>query len=216
MKKTHALLGILLILWGFAACQADAPPPEMYYFYEEICASCNPQAAFYQMADTRLQGLEGLSGSLIRCVNTFTDGKDQFSAVCDAYDIPREDRLFPMLVTPAGYVFGEEAVENRLRQLVCDSYGITDEKTIRYYQRPDCPDCTSIRPLIEAAFEAHPDYHLVTIDTNDEREKAAFKALLTTLQVPEDLWQVPFLYNGIDFLSGSESIEEQLDSFFSP
>lgn len=216
MKKIILTICILLFITGsFSACDNAEAPKEMYYFYEEICSSCNPQAEFYQMAKTKTSGISDIDVNEIICVNTFLDGKDRFSEVCDKYGIPKEDRLFPMLVTSSGYVTGEEAIQSRLRSLICETYDIEDTKTVWYYQRPDCPDCARVKPIIEKAFEENPDYSLIVIDTNDEEEKTAFKELLIEMDIPQEEWQVPFIYNGKDYLSGDTDIEEGLDSFLS-
>ena len=70
--------------------------------------------------------------------------------------------------------------------------------------------------MVEAAFAARPELSLISIDTTDLEPKAAFKALLTEMQVPEEEWQVPFLLCNDRCLSGVDAILENLPDFLNP
>lgn len=118
-----------------------------------------------------------------------------------------------MVIAGDGYAAGEENIQSRLRELTCMLYGVQDTGTIRYYYRPDCKDCIRIEELIEESFKENPGLSIIRIDTNDPVEKAAFKEKLRQWEVPEDKWQVPFLENGRDYLSGDLEIEEKITDF---
>lgn len=192
-----------------AAREADRT---IYYFHETVCASCDSEGEFYEELSARLGGAALPEGWTVRCVNTFREGDELYRRACREQGIPQEDMGLPMLLTPAGAAVGQEEIWARMRELVYESCGVAG--TVWYYQRPDCKDCQRVSDAVREAAAAHPECFFVEIDVTGEEEKAAFKELLGRLGIPQEEWEVPFLYNGSAWLSGYESIEEELGTIF--
>ena len=210
-KKAFPCLLAVALLFG---CAEKREKSEVYYFYEEVCASCDAEGAFYETVKQKTGDLELPEGHTTICLNTFTSGEETWQQICEERGIPEESRSLPMLITPAGWVSGEETVAENLRHLLCESYGLEDKKTFWYYYRPDCPDCQRIELELNRAFSNQPELSLIRTDTTDPEPKAAFKARLTEMGVPEEEWQVPFLIRGDEsYLSGDGEISERLDEF---
>lgn len=199
--------------------QAEPSTPDttrLYYFYDEVCASCDPRSEFFDLVRDRTQGVTLPEDYDVSCYNTFTDQTDILNRVCDAFGIPEDDRQLPLFVSSEGYASGETAITQQLRHLICTHYGLEDGKTLWYYYRPTCPDCERIEDFFNDTFAANPSFSVIWVDTTDPEPKAAFKALLTEMQVPEEEWQVPFLLCNDRYLSGVDAILENLPDFLAP
>ena len=217
MKQIWASIlaaGLVLVALALPGCQKkETPDQTVYFFFEGVCESCDLGGNYRLTAEKKLAGLELPEGYSLRCLNAFKKEEAQWDALCDQWEIPEERRTLPMLITPAGWVTGNDATENQLRHLVCESYGLDDSRTYWYYYRPECPDCDAIKSQLSLAFQLRPELSLIRTDTTDPEPKAAFKALLTEMDVPDEEWQVPFLIGSSGYLSGDKEIAEKLDEF---
>ena len=197
--------------------QAEPSTPDttrLYYFYDEVCASCDPRSEFFDLVRDRTQGVTLPEDYDVSCYNTFTDQTDILNRVCDAFGIPEDDRQLPLFVSSEGYASGETAITQQLRHLICTHYGLADGKTLWYYYRPTCSDCSRIEEFFTDTFAANPEFSVIWVDTTDAEPKATFKEKLAEWNVPDDEWQIPFLVdeNGL-YLSGDKQIEAELESF---
>lgn len=207
------LLAALIGAGALCACRQEQDGDDLYYFYENVCASCDVEGQFQETLRARLSGLEPVAS--FQMVNTFTDGTSVFEQQCEKLEIPEEQCFLPMVVIGERYVCGESKIELLLRSLYCDYRGITDTGTIWYYYRPDCGDCERVEELVESMKEAYPSLLWVSVDTTDPEPKALFKEQLAQWGVPESEWQVPFVWNGREYLSGDGQIEAGLEEFLS-
>ena len=194
--------------------QAEPSTPDttrLYYFYDEVCASCDPRSEFFDLVRDRTQGVTLPEDYDVSCYNTFTDQTDILNRVCDAFGIPEDDRQLPLFVSSEGYASGETDLNEKVSHLICTHYGLEDGKTLWYYYRPTCPDCERIEDFFNDTFAANPSFSVIWVDTTDPEPKAAFKEKLAEWNVPEEEWQVPFLAdeNGL-YLSGDKAIEAGL------
>lgn len=218
-RRMLTAVALIIVAAMFAACgwlgtagavqEADRT---IYYFHETVCASCDSEGEFYEELSKQLGGAELPEGWTVRCVNTFREGEELYRRLCGERGIPQEEMGLPMLLAPAGAVVGEEEIQARMCGLIYESCGMAG--TVWYYQRPDCKDCQRVSDAVREAAAAHPECFFVEIDVTDEEEKAAFKELLGNLGIPQEEWEVPFLYNGSIWLSGYESIEMELETIF--
>lgn len=199
-------------LWGESLPSADGDRT-IYYFYDEACAGCDRQGEFLKLFEDRLSGAALPERPHIQCFNLFSEGEELWEELCDERNIPAQERTAPMVIAGDGYAIGEENIRSRLRELACALCGVQDTGTIRYYYRPDCRDCIRIEELLEKSFKENPELSVIRIDTNDPAAKEAFKEKLRQWEVPEDKWQVPFVDNGRDYLSGDLEIEEKIKDF---
>lgn len=140
------------------------------------------------------------------------EGDELYHRVCEERGVSREEMGLPMLLAPAGALVGKEAISTGMRELIRDNCGIPE--TVWYYQRPDCKDCQAVSGIIWETAASHPQYLFIEIDTTDEEAKETFKELLRELGIPQEEWEVPFLYNGHIWLSGCEDIESRLQEIF--
>lgn len=185
----------------------------VYYFYEEACMSCDREGEFYKLFHDRLQGASLPSDVHVYCYNQLTTDDELWQDMCDQLKIPDQERKLPMVIAGDQYAAGEENIYNHLRTLTCELYDVPDTGTIWYYYRPDCQDCIRIEDLVEKVFSDNPGISVIRIDTTEEEPKTAFKEKLGNMKVPKDEWQVPFLDNGRDYLSGDKAIEEGIYEF---
>lgn len=207
-------LGILLVL-GMIFIHPYFLKREktIYYFYDEVCAGCDKQGEFLDLFYERLSGVDLPENVHINCYNIFTDGEALWESLCDDLNISEQNRELPMVIAGDNFVTGEDNIYNHLRHLTCTLYEVPDTGTIWYYFRPDCKDCIRIAELLEAHFKDNSNLSIIRIDTTDPEPKEAFKEKLQRFGVPEEEWQVPFLDNGKDYLSGDDAIEAGISEF---
>ena len=212
-----AVLGAVLLgtalFWSVRHSRASGQAKAVYYFYDEVCGSCDHEGEFRQLLLDRLAGVALPEDLHIYGYNLFSGEDGLWIKLCDALDIPEQERTTPMVIAGDAYVTGQEEIDSHLRHLVCELCDIPDTGTVWYYYRPDCEDCNRIEDLVEESFRANPQLSLIRIDTNDPSEKEKFKEKLRGRKVPEDEWQVPFLDNGRDYLSGDTAIEASISDF---
>lgn len=127
------ILGILLALaaggW-YAARERNAHSQKIqentvYYFYEEACGSCDGQGEFITLFHDRLNGVS-LPEIHIQCFNTFREGKEFWEELCEELQIPKEERITPMVIAGNRYVTGEDAISEQLRAITCAMCGVQD------------------------------------------------------------------------------------------
>lgn len=202
---------------GCSVSEQEQPQElEISFYYDSPCGSCHDDERYLELLALKTKDIRETLDYKATAYNTFQKaGYEQWIDTCDSLDIPEEDRLLPMAVIGDSTVSGEENIQNRLRLLICQTAGIPDGKTFWYYYRPACPDCEQIQDQLDSAFLAHPELSIIRIDTTEEKEKSGFKSLLSDRGVPDEQWQVPFLFDWEQrsFLSGWEAVQDGLDSF---
>ncbi|MCL2420391.1 MAG: hypothetical protein FWD03_00905 [Defluviitaleaceae bacterium] len=190
MKKLDRRLGLvtaLLLALLFVACgPAEAPPApdplpevvEMFFIYEELCASCDGTEAFYRIVREQLGG--GISEThpyAIITINTFNSGGQQrFEEL--SYNLLAMDASalrLPVLIVNGQALQGLDEIAAGLREayltagddlfvhqrifnpryqrtgdeLFADFPINPDSLTLVYFYRLVCFACTEIEPLID-------------------------------------------------------------------
>ena len=198
---------------GVAASLRGGAKPTFYYFYEEVCGSCDGTRELYDQIEQKMSDLAGQAEYELVCVNTFTDNSDRWKRACDEAGVPEEARLLPMVIHEKDYIAGDTRVKEELRPFFFRNLGVPDHRTIYYFYRPPCGDCERIAPFMEEITKKYSEFQFVRIDTTDPEPKAKFKQELAARGIPEEEWQVPFLWNDEDYLAGDKSIEANLEQF---
>lgn len=211
-RKIAALgIAVGLVFLGLTGGRRGAKEIEIFYFYENVCDSCPAEADFLELFHDRLDGVPEGTAYTLQLVNVFRY-EGIFREKCDQLDIPAEERKQPMLVIGDRYVAGENAVRSQLRAVFCEAFQIEDRNTLWYYYRPDCEDCQQLAPFLQETMKAYPKANLIAIDTTRAEPKVQFKQRLSEWGVPPEEWQVPFLWNGGEYLSGQEEIADKLEA----
>lgn len=218
LTASCTVFGIVLItgvlLFGIRQHrESSGQEKAVYYFYDETCGSCDREGEFIALFHDRLSGVTLPPDIHVRSYNLFYTGEGLWEDLCDSLAIPEQERMTPMVIAGDAYVTGEENINSQLRYLVCELYQIPDTGTIWYYYRPSCKDCAHIESLMEETIQANPQLSFIQINVDDPIAKEKFKEKLRQRKVPEKDWQVPFLDNGRDYLSGDASITESISDF---
>lgn len=214
-KKQGIIIGfavLLILAIGISAyLTIGKAPVKIYYFYENACGSCNAEGEFYNFFSETVGHMTNEEYE-IKTVNTFKDGNELYNQICEEQNVPEDERDNTMLFIGDSYIAKSDEIKRLLRVVFCREFGIADDKTAVYYHRPDCGDCAKVAPIVEAKADEYSNINFVKIDTTPETPKQDFKDLLKELKIPEDTWEVPFLYYNGKYLLGDEDIAQNIDS----
>ncbi|MDR0377501.1 MAG: hypothetical protein LBH70_06885 [Spirochaetaceae bacterium] len=162
--------------------QAELPDRvELYYFYEELCQSCDGTAEFDAAAETELAGVRDRYPYVIHRINLFLQGnRDIYQEVCDSLGLDRDSLELPALIAGGRVFSGNEAIARNLREAfltagedlfvykqpynpgkkktgehLFDDYRIRPgRRGLVYFYRITCEECGRVRPLIEGLPES--------------------------------------------------------------
>lgn len=169
------LLALLLCLAPLA--RAEEPRLALYYFYEELCGSCDGAEAFDVMAAEALSGVRELYPYDLYRVNVYTTtGEARYADVCAEMGIDPGLLTLPVLIAGGRVFQGDEAIAANLREAylvagedmfvndtpynpaqkktgaaLFDDYAADpDAVTVVYFYRITCEECIQTAPLIDA------------------------------------------------------------------
>lgn len=188
MRKWPALLVALAlcISLGASALAEDgaAPLPErvdLYYFYENLCGSCDGTEAFDAAAEEALSGVRETYPYAIHRHNVYTDaGKAMYRYVCDAMALDPDALTLPVLIAGGRVFQGDETIAKNLREaylvagedlfvyqsvynpaakktgaVLFEDYAADAEAvTVVYFYRITCEECAQTAPVMDALPEA--------------------------------------------------------------
>lgn len=214
--------GALRLAWLLAALAllcprglAEAPRPEVLYFYENYCGSCHPEAEFPEMF-RHLTG-ESLSGYRFQGCNVANAGeKALFLQTADRLGVPESERLLPFVAVGDRWYAGTTQIQQALPR---DFVAGDDAGSVLYYLYvAACGDCARARAVLDALPEAvavtrgaytfRSPVRVIAVDIGGDLGLA--QALFEKYGVPEGGRAAPIVFLRDTYLSGAESIRRSL------
>ncbi|MDR2080126.1 MAG: hypothetical protein LBP74_10455 [Treponema sp.] len=183
---------ILLALVLGAGCGGEAgkipepvPVPEaelpervdLYYFYEELCQSCNGTAEFDGAAETQLAGVRDRYPYAIHRINVFLqENRNLYRGAMDSLGLDGDTLELPLLVAGGRVFSGNERIAQNLREafltagedlfvnkrvynpkekktgdrLFADYHIQPDHLNLVYFYRITCDECGKVTPFIDS------------------------------------------------------------------
>jgi thiol-disulfide isomerase/thioredoxin len=187
--KTIAILLVLVLNAGCSRETGRVPEPdsprqaelpdrvELYYFYEELCLSCDGAAEFDKIAETGLAGIRDRYPYVIHRINVFLQGnRELYQRICDSLGLDRNNLELPVLIAGGRVFSGNERIRENFREAFLTSgedlfvnkrvYNPKEKKTgaelftdysIRpdhlsmvYFYRTTCEECGKVTPFIDS------------------------------------------------------------------
>jgi glutaredoxin len=178
-------LGLILVLLMGASC-ARTPalvekglPQELviYYFYDELCASCDGLEKFNEIAARELEGVRDRYPYTLQTANVYIKAnRELYTRVTDEMGLDRGSLELPLLIIGGRVFQGYEAISRNLREMflvagedlfinrrvynpgtrktgkdLFQDYPINnDHLTLVYFYRITCDECNRVKPLIDA------------------------------------------------------------------
>ncbi|MDR2029385.1 MAG: hypothetical protein LBP93_07600 [Treponema sp.] len=158
--------------------EADLPERvELYYFYEELCQSCDGAAEFDAIAAAELEGVRDRYPYAIHRINVFLQGNQGlYQGMLDSLGLDRSAPELPLLIAGGRVFSGNEGIAKNLREAfltagedlfvykrvynpaekktgdqLFDDYSIQpDHLSLVYFYRTTCGECGKVTPLINS------------------------------------------------------------------
>lgn len=236
MKKLTICLLLLFLCTGLALAEEKTPPEkiELYYFYDNLCASCDGTEAFDLAAQTELLEVRDLYPYDIYRINVFKkEGKSHFEALCAEMGMDPAAITLPALFAGGRVYQGDETIQKNLQEAflvagedmfinkrvynpaekktgaaLFEDYPIDESAvTIVYFYRITCEECNQTAPVIDAFKDAA---QIVRINTRSGNNGDRISAFFEAYQVPDEHRMVPIVFTATEYLAGFEAISEGL------
>lgn len=180
MKKYFCLFLVLLSLFSLVSTAlAGEPLPaqvDIYYFYDEICGSCDGTEDFYTIVNQSLAGVKETYAYTIYPYNVYTRvGRDFFDSLCEALGLNQDSLTFPLVIVGGKVFLGHEAIAKNLKEayltagedlfvhqrvyspaliepdtpLFAEYTPKENALTLAYFYRITCDECNEARPVID-------------------------------------------------------------------
>jgi hypothetical protein len=148
---------------------------DMYYFYEELCQSCDGAAEFDEIAEAELDGVRDRYPYAIHRINVFLRGnQDLYREITDSLGLDRSAPELPLLIAGGRVFSGNEGIAKNLREAfltagedlfvykrvynpgkkktgdqLFDDYSIQpDHLSLVYFYRTTCDECSKVTPFL--------------------------------------------------------------------
>ena len=241
MKKAVCLLLLLFLLPVSAAgAKSSGGTKTIYYFYNNPCASCNPEGEFYDLFNRLVGDVKQRADYRILPCNTFQEGPDAFREQCDRLKIPEKERLEPMLIIGDRWLSGDRQIASGLRAAFCAEFGIDpgpaalearepaqsgvsdsapDSRAaqpqkgkpyLRYYYTSSCGDCEKAGSLLDGIAKRFPEAVVARYNIEQGDNTPELQGLFEKYNVPQDQRQVPVVFFENGYLSGYGAISTGL------
>jgi hypothetical protein len=157
--------------------QAELPDRvDLYYFYEELCQSCDGAAEFDKIAETELAGVRDRYPYAIHRINVFLQGnREVYQGVCGSLGLDRNSLELPVLIAGGRVFSGNERIRENFREAFLTAgedlfvnrqvYNPGQKKTgdelfadyrimpnylsLVYFYRITCEECGRVTPFID-------------------------------------------------------------------
>lgn len=239
MKRLIMLLAVALCLPIIPAAGEKMPLPdkiELYYFYDNLCASCDATAEFDAVAAEALSGIRDQYPYELYRFNVYTEaGKERFSRLCAEMGLDAEMLTLPLLIAGGRVFQGDEAIEKNLREaflvagedlfvnetvynpatkktgtaLFEDYKTNPDAVTVVYFYRITCEECMQTEPVIAALAETE-GVEVIAINTRSGNNGERISAFFDAYAVPDGDRMVPIAFTGKQYYAGFEAISKEL------
>ncbi|MDR2363821.1 MAG: hypothetical protein LBD65_05345 [Spirochaetaceae bacterium] len=149
---------------------------DMYYFYEELCQSCDGTAEFDAIAAAELEGVRDRYPYAIHRINVFLrENRERYQEITGSLGLDRDARELPLLIAGGRVFSGNEGIARNLREAFLTAgedlfvykrvYNPKEKKTgdrlfadyrlrpdhlsLVYFYRTTCEECGKVTPLID-------------------------------------------------------------------
>lgn len=150
---------------------------ELFYFYEELCQSCDGAAEFDGIAETELAGVRDRYPYAIHRINVFQQGnRELYRGMLDSLGLDESALELPLLIAGGRVFSGNEGIARNLREafltagedlfvykrvynpkerktgdrLFADYRIQPDRVSLVYFYRITCEECGKVTPLINS------------------------------------------------------------------
>lgn len=174
------VVAVCFLLGLQAAAMAEEALPEkveMYYFYDNLCGSCNATEAFDAAAEAAMSGGEIEYPYVIYRHNVYgSAGKQAYRALCEDMGLDPDALSLPVFIAGGRVFQGEETIASNLREAylvagedlfvnrqvytpaqkktgeaLFDEYEAAPEAiTVVYFYRIVCEECVQTAPVIDS------------------------------------------------------------------
>ena len=234
MQKRAVCLACLLLslCMATAIAQEETLPKniELYYFYDNLCASCDGTEAFDAAAQTELADVRELYPYDIYRINVFkAEGKQRFESLCAEMGMDSGTITLPVLFAGGRVFQGDETIKNNLREafLVAGEDLFINERiytpgtkktgsalfedypvdpsaiTVVYFYRLVCEECQQVAPIIDAL---EGSAQVLRINTRSGNNGERISAFFEAYQVPDEHRMVPIVFTATEYFPGHEAI----------
>lgn len=178
------LMGLCLAVGAVALAGDEGGLPDrvvLYYFYDELCGSCDGVEAFDAAAQEALAGVRELYPYEIHRLNVYTQaGKEKLDAVCGEMGLDADTLTLPVLIAGGRVFQGDETIASSLREaflvagedlfvngrvynpaerktgdaLFEDYQADPEAVTVVYFYRITCEECEQTAPVIDSLPQA--------------------------------------------------------------
>ena len=149
---------------------------EMYFFYDEICGSCDGTEEIKRIAEEQLAEVRNTYPYQFFMHNVYTDlGRRKFDEVCEELGLQKDSLSFPLLIAGGHVLQGMETIEKSIAEYYLTAgedifvkgycYNPKEKKTgeelfsdysfpkksvgIIYFYRIACHECNDTKPVIQ-------------------------------------------------------------------
>jgi len=188
MNRALVLLALLLVLVGCGRAREEEPDPpalpemvEIFYFFEELCASCIDEEAFFDLFREQAGDVADMHPHRLVPVNVArTTGRNFFEEQMQTFGHSPQDTSFPLMMVGSRLYQGDENIARNIREaflvagedIFVNQYVFNPlnapiplnerhrvnpaHNTIVYFYRIVCPDCIYVEPFINDLPETKP------------------------------------------------------------
>lgn len=211
---------------------------DIYYFYENPCASCNSEDEFIDLFNNLVGDIKAKANYNLIIINTFQSGNKKLDEVCNNLNI--ESRNLPILIISDKALLGETEINNKMRQTFCEVFNIeyteinlpeseenaqiyTDDEQnknfdikigtpyLRYYYTVSCDDCKKVKALLDEVQNKYPLVVIERLNISEQDYIVQIQQLFDKFKVPEKQRQVPIIFYQNGWASGYDEIKSNID-----
>ena len=208
MKRRFLVLLLIGLFWPFLTVSAEQYP-ELLYFFENYCASCNPEQEF--MEAFYIQTGESTAEYQCAFYNLrFQNARDAYSKAVETYGLTKEQQKLPLLIWKGKIYAGTEAIQN----LPTPSLLEMNESTVYYLYVPACSSCAiaeeALNTLPETVNVSGKNIPVTVRKVDISQETALALGLFQACGIPETERAAPLAIVGNQYFSGPEAIRAGL------
>jgi cytochrome c biogenesis protein CcdA/glutaredoxin len=111
-----SVISLIVLPGKKTVADTTEPTLNLYFFYNNPCASCNEEGKFYDKFNS-IVGKEkyNISYNIIVYDYIKAGSEMKFKELCDKYKVPEKNRIMPMLFIGDTYLSGNDDIDNRLK-----------------------------------------------------------------------------------------------------
>ena len=208
MKRHFWVLLLVGLFWPILTVSAEQRP-ELLYFFENYCASCEPEQEFMEAFYRQT----GESATEYQCAFynlRFQSARDAYSRAVETYGLTEEQQKLPLLIWKGTIYAGTEAIQSLPTQSVLE----VDGSMVYYLYVPACASCAIaeevLKSLPETVNVGGKDYPVTVRKVDISQETALALSLFQACRIPETERVAPLAIVGSQYFSGHEAIQTGL------